>query len=372
MPDPFCMHKDLIALRHALHRQPEPSGAEADTARFIVEALRATKPDNLVTGLGGHGVAACYDSRMPGPTVMIRAELDALPIPEASGVPYASERAGFGHLCGHDGHMAILMGLSGARPKRGRLVLLFQPAEETGAGARAILADPAFAALRPEYAFALHNMPGMALGSVAVAPGPASCASVGWRIAVSGREAHAAFPETGQSPSPFLAQLTHHLGALPKGTDEAMATLCHLKMGAPSFGIAPGQAVAHVTLRAVSDSGLSVLEHDLQGWIAANAQGLQIDITRHDHFNATLNDPDAAAHVEAARHSLGLTQGAFTFPMRPSEDFGAFSAHAKCALFFLGAGEDHAALHDPAYDFPDALIAPGVAMFREILSRLKG
>ena len=91
------------------------------------------------------------------------------------------------------------------------MVLLFQPAEETGAGARAVLADPAFGVLRPDYAFALHNMPGLPLGAVAVAAGPASCASVGWRIALTGREAHAAFPETGQSPAPMLARLVRHL-----------------------------------------------------------------------------------------------------------------------------------------------------------------
>jgi amidohydrolase len=303
---------------------------------------------------------------------MIRAELDALPIAESSGVAHASQRAGIAHLCGHDGHMAILMGLAGTRPKHGRLVLLFQPAEETGTGARAVLADPAFAPLRPDFAFALHNMPGMTLGSVAVAPGPASCASVGLRLAVMGREAHAAFPETGQSPAPFLARLTAHLSALPKGAQHAMATLCHLNMGAPAFGIAPGQAVVHVTLRAISDTGLADLETTLRDWIAAQADGLRIDITRHDHFNATLNNPDAAAHVSDARATLGLPQGDFTFPMRPSEDFGAFSAHAKSALFFLGAGEDHPALHDPDYDFPDALIKPGVAMFRTILARLTG
>jgi metal-dependent amidase/aminoacylase/carboxypeptidase family protein len=246
------------------------------------------------------------------------------------------------------------------------LVLLFQPAEETGAGARAVLADPAFSPLRPDFAFALHNMPGLPLGAVAVAAGPASCASVGWRIAVTGRAAHAAFPETGRSPAPLLARLVPHLASLPANT----ATLCHLNMGAPAFGIAPGQAVAHVTLRHASDAGLARLEQDLQAWLAANAGGLDVQITRHDHFNATLNDPNAATHVAAARQNLGLEQADFPFPMRPSEDFGAFSTHAKCALFFLGAGEDQPALHDPAYDFPDALIAPGVAMFRQVLAQV--
>lgn len=362
------MSPDLIALRHTLHRQPDLSGDEGNTAHVIATALRSTAPDLIVTGLGGHGVAAVYDSGQPGPTVMFRAELDALPIAEASGVAHASQRTGMAHLCGHDGHMAILMGLAGTRPARGRLVLLFQPAEETGAGARAVLEDPRFDTLRPDYAFALHNMPGLPLGAVAVAAGPASCASVGWRIALAGREAHAAFPEIGHTPAPFLARLVPHLASLPAST----ATLCHLNMGAPAFGIAPGQAVAHVTLRAPSDTGLEALEHDLRNWIAANAAGLQFNIARHDHFNATRNDPEAAAHVMAARKTLGIPQAEFAFPMRPSEDFGAFSTEAKCALFFLGAGEAHPALHDPAYDFPDALIAPGLAMFRELLARVTG
>lgn len=366
------MTDTLITLRHALHQQPEESGMEVDTARLIAERLRATGPDQLVTGLGGHGVAAVYGSGQPGPTVMFRAELDALPITEGSGVQHTSLRPGFGHLCGHDGHMAILMGLAGIQPARGRLVLLFQPAEETGTGARAVLADPRFDMLRPDYAFALHNMPGLPLGSLAVAAGAASCASVGWRIMVQGRAAHAASPETGLSPAPFLAALTTHLAALPAGEDQAMATLCHLSMGTPAFGIAPGDAVAHVTLRSRSDTGLAALESALQDWLTAAAGTLNIQVTRHDHFHATLNDAAAANHVAIAGKALGHSPAAFDLPMRPSEDFGAFSTTARCALFFLGAGKDQPALHDPAYDFPDALIAPGVALFRHILGQLTG
>ena len=164
MSDPLGMKHDLIALRHALHRQPELSGAEAGTAALITDALRGTAPDRLVTGLGGHGVAAVYDSGQPGPTVMFRAELDALPIPDASGVAHASQRPGLGHLCGHDGHMAILMGLAGTRPARGRMVLLFQPAEETGAGARAVLADPRLWRAAPRLCLCTAQHARLALG----------------------------------------------------------------------------------------------------------------------------------------------------------------------------------------------------------------
>ncbi len=124
---------ELIELRHALHRAPEISGEERETAKAIVAFLAPSAPDRIVAELGGHGVAAIYDGAEPGPTVLIRCELDALPIEDLSGAPHASQVAGKGHLCGHDGHMATVAalsrGLGRQRPRRGRAILLFQPAE---------------------------------------------------------------------------------------------------------------------------------------------------------------------------------------------------------------------------------------------------
>ncbi len=364
--------RHLIALRHALHRAPELSGAEHATAARIAAWLRAAGSDCVLTGLGGHGVAAMTDGAAPGPTVLLRAELDALPIAEASGAPHASGHAGVAHLCGHDGHMAMLCGLAGWRPARGRVVLLFQPAEETGAGARAVLADPRMAALAPDHAIALHNMPGLPLGHVAVAPGPAACASVGWQVTLRGRDAHAAFAETGLSPAPLLARLIDRLAAQPAGVDGATATLCHVAMGAPAFGIAPGRLVAHVTLRARSDAGLAALERDLNAWLQAQAGALAVALTRHDRFDATVNDAKTVAHVRAACAAQGVPLADYPFPMPASEDFGAFTARGPCALVLLGAGPAQPALHDPAYDFPDALLAPGVALLRAVAAQVTG
>lgn len=365
----------LTQLRHALHQAPEVSGAEVATAALVAQFLRETNPDQVVEGLGGHGLAVIYDSGQPGPSVMFRAELDALPITEQTGLGYASGSPGIAHLCGHDGHMAIIAGLGlwlgGRRPARGRVILLFQPAEETGAGARAVLHDPQFAPLRPDWAFALHNMPGMALGAVAVGAGPASCASLGLRFRYQGREAHASLPETGASPAPALAALmagvARYASVQPMGPEFRLATLCHLNMGVPAFGIAPAQAEAFVTLRTLSDDALKGFEHEICTLARAAAQGVALEITRHDHFNATQNEPQAAAHVARACDALGVPQGAFALPMRASEDFGAFSAATRTALFFLGAGEKHPALHNNDYDCPDALIRTGVSIFAQTL-----
>ncbi len=370
----------LIALRRKLHMAPDLSGQETATAAQLLEFLHLTKPARVVPGLGGTGLALVYDSGRAGPRVMFRAELDALPIVEQTALDHASRVTGAAHLCGHDGHMAILAGLglwiARNPPGSGQVVLLFQPAEETGAGARAVLADPQFDALRPDWAFALHNMPGLGLGHVAVAPGPASCASVGLRVRLTGREAHAAQPETGRSPAPVLAAIMDLLAPYmtpgPMGPHFGLATLCHMSLGQPAFGIAPASAEAWITLRGYDDAVLADLEARLCAGIAAAATGVRCDITRHDAFHASVNDPAAAEIVQAVQARLDLPTARFTFPMRPSEDFGAFSQVTRMALVFLGAGEAQPALHDPAYDFPDPLIAPGIALFAGITEQLLG
>lgn len=172
----------------------------------------------MITGLGGHEVAAIYEGGEPGPTVMVRAELDGLPIEEISEIPHRSELTGKGHLCGHDGHMTILMalakGLGRERPAKGRVILMFQPAEENGAGAAAVLADPKFSEIKPDLVFSLHNFPGIRFGHAALRTGPVNCASRGMRISLSGKTAHASTPEFGIAPTFAMAALLAGLTAL--------------------------------------------------------------------------------------------------------------------------------------------------------------
>ncbi len=374
---------DLTAVRHTLHRQPEVSGAERATAAAVQTALAACAPDQIVTGLGGHGVAAVFKGAAPGPTVMVRAELDALPIPEAPGPAHASQVPGVAHLCGHDGHSAIVLGLarllSRQRPAKGRAVLLFQPAEEDGSGAAAVLADPAFAPLRPDWAFALHNMPGLPLGQARVSAGPANCASCGMRLQLTGRTAHAATPDTGLSPAAALFDLIPVLTALgPGGALEPgfrLVTLTHARLGGPTFGITPGEGELWVTLRSLTDADMIALKARAQALATESAarHGLQVHLSWHDDFAACHNDPHAVAQIEGALAAAGVPFAPAEGPMRASEDFGRFGATgARSAMFLFGAGPQSPALHDPAYDFPDALIAPGVSVFAAILQRILG
>lgn len=370
----------LTGLRHALHQIPEVSGAEEKTAAYIATYLRAFAPDRLLTGLGGHGVAAVYDGAAEGPTVMIRCELDGLPIEELSDQPYRSTHAGRGHLCGHDGHMtmvaALAEDLAAKRPARGRVVLMFQPAEETGKGAPAVVADPAFGEIAPDYAFSLHNLPGLAVGQIALCSGPANCASRGMRIRLSGRTSHAAAPQDGVSPAGAMAQLLPGLVALGGGTDlgpdYALVTLTHARLGEATFGIAPGEGEVWATLRTVNDTRMARLIEEataLVGKVCAE-QGLGHEITFDDVFEACTNNPEAVAVLQKACERVGLGVAMQDRPQRWSEDFGQFGKGAKAAMFWLGSGEDQPQLHNPDYDFPDAAIPVGAGLFRAVVSEL--
>lgn len=373
---------ELTEFRRELHRHPDVSRDEAATAARIIAALGPLAPDRIVTGLGGHGVAAVFDGAAPGPTVLFRAELDGLPIEELSDAPHRSTVAGKGHLCGHDGHMALLMGLgrlvSRRRPASGRLILMFQPAEEDGAGAAAVVADPAFAALKPDWAFAIHNMPGLAFGQGLLAPGVVNCASQGLKITLGGKTAHASQPETGTSPGLALADLIARFTRLaPPGPLQPgfrLVTVTHARLGEPAFGIAPGQAELWITLRTMEDGAMAALyaEAIATAQQAAGDHGLTIHLETHDDFAASVNHPQATARIAAALDALAIPHAPDGLPMRASEDFGRFGQPGtKSAMLFLGAGHGPA-LHNPDYDFPDDLIPPGVAIFHRIAKDILG
>ena len=374
---------ELTEWRRDLHRFPEVSGEERETAARVLAALGGLSPDEVVTGLGGHGVAAVFHGAAPGPTVMFRAELDALPIDEVGQPEWRSTRPFKGHMCGHDGHMAILMALARLiarkRPARGRVVLMFQPAEETGAGAGAVIADPRYGALKPDWAFALHNMPGLALGHAVMRPGTMMCASQGLRIQLSGKTAHASMPETGTSPVHAVARLIPALLALgPGGRLDAsfrMVTITHARVGEPAFGVSPGFAELWAKLRTRDDAPMAALYAAAGDLLRAEAarDGLTLELITQDAFAATVNDETAIARLRAALDGLNLPHSENDLPLRGSEDFGRFGQDGtRAAMMFLGSGETCPQLHNPDYDFPDSLIATGAAIFQRVMRDLLG
>lgn len=376
---------ELTEFRRDLHRRPELSGQEEQTAQTIVAALDPMSPARLVTGLGGHGVAAIFDSGRDGPTVLFRAELDALPIEERNeDIAWLSQTPGKSHVCGHDGHMTMLLGLGRLLSRRGvgrgRVILMFQPAEEDGSGAKAVVSDPAFADIKADWAFAIHNLPGNSFGRVTTRAGLINCASLGLKIKLGGKTSHAADPDEGVSPAQAVSRLIPALDALghgeggPENANFQLVTITHVKIGEPSFGIAPGEAEIYATLRAAGDAALEDLETTARNLAASVAGefGLRVDFDVCDKFAASVNDPDAYTVAARAMDALGVAHGQEDVPMRASEDFGVFGWGAKAAMLCLGSGEDFPALHNPDYDFPDDLIPVGTAIFERIARDLLG
>ncbi|CDM57724.1 MULTISPECIES: amidohydrolase [Rhizobium] len=375
---------EIKAFRRELHRNPEVSGEEAQTALRLKEELCLTGPDRIVADIGGHGLAAVYEGAASGRTIMIRAELDGLPIDEISDVTHRSTVPGKGHLCGHDGHMAILMalakGLGQRRPARGRAILMFQPAEENGAGAAAVLADPKFAALTPDMSLSLHNFPGVRLGHVLLKAGPVNCASRGMKIVLKGKTSHASYPEQGIAPTFAMARLLDGLTTLGNngslGPDYSLVTVTHARLGEPAFGISPGEAQIWATLRTLTDEAMTALVSRAEELVLTQAKAgqLQVEISYEDVFHQCYNSAEAVAQLRQALDDEGVSHddASSLLPMKASEDFGVFRTVAPAAMFFLGAGEDHPRLHNPDYDFPDELIAIGSRVFMRAIRNLLG
>ncbi|MCZ4271841.1 amidohydrolase [Maritalea porphyrae] len=371
----------LTALRHELHERPEISGEEAQTAERISRELRALGADRIWRGVGGHGVAAQFTGlKEEGPTVLLRCELDGLPIREISNLAYRSALAGKGHLCGHDGHMASLIGVAmglANRPATGRVILLFQPAEETGAGAQAVIEDAQWAEIRPDYAFAYHNVPGRPLGEIGWRTGPSNCASRGMKIKLEGKSSHAAAPEDGVSPGPAMSALMAKLPKLSHGTvgddDFALVTLTHAILGEAAFGIAPADGEVWTTLRSMTNVQMDRLMVDAQEIIEQCTDGLNVQITWHDVFLSVANHVQATELAQDVANKQGRQTVEIATPFRWSEDFGRFGDEGiKTSLLYIGAGENHPQLHNPDYDFPDALIPVASELFIGIVAQILG
>lgn len=373
---------ELSAWRRKLHQTPEISNEEELTAREVVAFMKRTGPDQTLTGLGGHGVAVVYESGRPGPTVLFRSELDALPIHELSGVAHASLVPGKSHMCGHDGHTTILAGLgrllARERPTRGRVVLMFQPAEETGDGAAGVVADPRYEEIAPDFAFSLHNLPGIPFGEVRLKDGTVNCASRGMRVELFGKTAHSSMPETGTSPMLALSELMPALTELSRASfaedDFRLVTVSHASMGEQVFGVAPGHAELRACLRTRLDDHMSGLCDEAESLVAkiADRHGLRNEIDYHEIFVASVNALDAVNHLREALDAENIVHSEDDLPMRASEDFGTFGRNASSAMFFLGAGERHPSLHNPDYDFPDELIPIGTRIFARVAKNLLG
>lgn len=372
--------QQIKKLRQDIHKHPEVSGEEEQTARSIEKFISQYNPDKIVTGIGGHGLIAQFKGKEEGPSITIRAELDALPIQEINELNYRSEEEGKGHLCGHDGHMAMVAALAQflgeERPKRGAVNLLFQPAEETGQGAQAMLDDEKFGEIKHDYIFALHNLPGYKKNKIIIKEGVFAAASKGLIVELNGKTSHAAEPENGISPAPAIAELILKIKKLPEVLEDlkdfSLITIVHLKIGDRAFGTSPGHGVLMATLRAYRDEDLKTLDENAKkiSREISDRYNLECEISDTEIFSSTLNQDESVKMIEKAVEELNLDSEYLDKPFRWSEDFGLFSQKYKGALFGLGSGEDTPSLHNPDYDFPDDIAETGINMFKSLIKQL--
>jgi amidohydrolase len=371
----------IIALRHKLHQNPEVSNQEVQTAQMIEDFIKPLNPDKVIN-VATHGKIFVFLGKQEGKTVMIRADLDALPIQEQNNIPYRSKNQGIAHLCGHDGHMAIVAGLAQKlahnRPRNGKILLLFQPAEEVEQGARDVVEDPAFQVLKPDYVFALHNIPGVEKGKILLRKGSFAAASKGMTCTLVGKTAHAGEPEQGINPDQALAEIItrfHQLMDHPKPFQEmTLLTIIHLVLGEIAFGTSPGYAELRATLRAFQNQDMEALTNLVEKIIreAAQKYKLQSTISYSEDFPAVVNDPACVDLIEQVVGDLELNHEYLRKPFRWSEDFAYFTQKYPGVLFGLGSGLDQPQLHHPDFDFPDDILEKGINVFYGIVQKING
>ena len=369
----------LTQLRKELHKYPEVSGKEEKTAKRIVSFLENYPPDEMVTQVGNNGILAIYNGKTPGQTVLFRAELDALPIDEVNTFNHRSFIVGVSHKCGHDGHMAILCGLAMElhlnRPKTGSVILLFQPAEEDGSGAEKVFKDPKFI-YKPNFVFALHNIPGYKKNLIVVKNNTFSCAVNSLIIKLKGITAHAGEPEKGINPALALAKITTQFNQCIQADiskdNYCLITPIYSKMGKKAYGVSADTGEIHFTVRSDSNKKMQEIEKTLENLATKIANEFQLKCKTYwtQGFRANENDVAAANQIRTAAKVHNFDVFEKETPFTWGEDFGLFTQQFPGAMFGLGSGLTSPALHNPDYDFPDEIIATGVTVFLQISKQI--
>ena len=372
-----ALDAQMRSWRHALHRHPELGFEERATAALVTEALEGLGL-TVHGGFGGTGLVASLTVG-DGPGVIgLRADMDALAMTETGTPAHVSQRAGCMHGCGHDGHMAMLLGaakqLVAQRDFNGTVRFIFQPAEEHGRGAKAMMADGLFDRFPVDAIFGLHNMPGLPLGHIAARAGGIMAAEDNFEIRIMGRGGHAARPHMGVDPLVVAAQIILGLQTLVSRSvdpsDAAVVSCTEIESDGIRNAI-PSTVVLKGDTRSYDPAVQDLLEQRMRTLCAgiAAAQGAEVVVTYTHEFAPTVNWPEQTAQALAAAEAVvgPARVDRAVAPMMISEDFGAFLETVPGAFVFLGAGEGALPLHNSAYDFNDALLPIGAAYFAELV-----
>ncbi len=366
------MQEEIAGWRRHLHQKPELNFDVFETADFVKNKLKEFGCDEIVTGLGKTGVVGVIKGNLgTGGTIGLRADMDALPIEEITGKPYASTVPGKMHACGHDGHTAMLLGaakyLAETRNFAGSVAVIFQPAEEGGGGGNEMVKDGMMERFAIDKVFGMHNMPSLPVGQFAIRPGAIMAATAEFTITVKGKGGHAALPHRAIDPIVAGSQLVTALQTIAsRSTDPAEAIVVSVTkfIAGSAYNVIPEHAVLAGTVRTLKKEVAKLAQERMAAICrgVAEVTGTEVDLdydanypVTFNHLEETVFAGDVAATIAGEPQVHREIQ-----PLMGGEDFSYMLEARPGAFIFIGNG-DSANLHHPAYDFNDEVIPHGVS-----------
>src|SRR6201991_2033706 len=375
------LHSDITAWRRDIHEHPELLYDVHRTAAFVADRLREFGCDEVVTGMGKTGVVGVIKGKRPAgnndtKVIGLRADMDALPILEATDLPYASKTPGKMHACGHDGHTAMLLGaaryLAETRNFAGDAVVIFQPAEEGGAGAKAMIKDGLMDRFGIEQVYGMHNGPGIPIGSFAIRQGPIMAATAAVDIRIEGHGGHAARPHKCIDSVLVGVQLINALQQIVSRNvdplESAVISICEFHAG-NARNVIPQTAELRGTVRTLTKETRELVEKRVREVVAGIAQitGAKIDLVYERGYPVTKNHPSQTdVAIQVAKEIAGEQNVHESPPMMGAEDF-SFMLEARPGAFIFCGNGDSAGLHHPAYNFNDEAIVYGTSYWIKLV-----
>ncbi len=371
------LFQKLSYIRKDLHKNfAELSTLEFRTCQKIFDYLKQNTNAEIIK-IGKTGVIAGFQGKEEGKTILLRADTDALPISETNTFEHRSINPNVSHKCGHDGHTTIMLGVAELLTKKpidkGTILLLWQPAEENGMGAKAVMEDENFKRLKIDQVFALHNLPGFPLHKIVYKKGAFTANVRSLILKLNGRTAHAAEPEHGENPALAIAEILQFCEKLtnnnPEKKDFFLITSIYSEFGTKDYGISAGIGELHLTIRSWDpvwfDNQVEILQNIAIEF--SKKYGLQIEYSWTQEFFSNQNDKDAVKIIKKSAEELQLNHSKIKTPFKWGEDFGLFTQQIPGAMFGIGSGKNCPALHNPDYDFPDEITETAATLFYKIL-----
>ena len=370
---------DMTAWRRHLHTIPELMFDCHQTAAFVVERLREFGITDIHEGIATSGVVAIIEGQGDGPTVGLRADMDALPMQEETGLPYASTIDGMMHACGHDGHTTMLLGaaryLAETRNFSGRVALIFQPAEENGGGGEVMVNEGILDTFDISQVYALHNAPGTPVGHFYTGPGPIMAAADDFHIHITGKGGHGAMPHETADPVVAALGIANAIQTIVSrnnySQDNLVVSITQIHTGSAD-NIVPDKAYLNGTVRTFDRAVQGMVIARLEGIVAGQAAsyGVEAELIYNVGYPATINDADKTRFAADVACEIAGDDGvnANAGPEMGAEDFAFLLENRPGSYVFVGNGET-AGLHHPEFDFDDETAAAGASFFARLVER---